>query len=184
MDQPIFWIQKLDKKGQSKELHDDWIDLIQRIEKGSFLEQELLECLKILYAVYQTCPQKHLNGATTLHISALFGIKSIVEFIVSYNNNPNPSNDSGFTPIYIASEKGNIDIVKFLATKVDNPNPPTNAGFTPIYIASKNGHIDVVKFLATKVNDPNPATANGATPLSVATLSGHSDIVEFLSSII
>ena len=184
MDKPIFWIQKLDKKDQSKELHDDWIDLIQRIEKGSFLEQELLTCLKNFYRVYQTWPQKFWNGITTLHISAHFGIKHIVEFIASYNNNPNPPNNAGFTPIYVASENGHIDVVKFLTSEVDDPNPPTNAGFTPIYIASKNGHIDVVKFLATKVNDPNPAAANGATPLSVAILSGHSDIVEFLTSII
>ena len=109
--------------------------MIQRIEKGSILEQKLVKCLKKFYGVYQTWPQKFLNGNTILHISTHFGYKSIVEFIVSYNNNPNPSNDSGFTPIYIASEEGHINIVKFLATKVDNPNPPTNAGVTPIYIA-------------------------------------------------
>ena len=54
MDHPIFWIQKLDKKGQSKELHDAWIDLIQRIEKGSILEQKLVKCLKKFYGLYQT----------------------------------------------------------------------------------------------------------------------------------
>ena len=42
MDQAYFWIQKCDKKGQSKELHDAWIDLVQRIERGSHLEQDLV----------------------------------------------------------------------------------------------------------------------------------------------
>ena len=30
MDDPYFWIEKLDKKGQSKEIHDGWIDLVER----------------------------------------------------------------------------------------------------------------------------------------------------------
>ena len=33
VDHPIFWIQKFDKRGESKELHDAWIDLIHRIKK-------------------------------------------------------------------------------------------------------------------------------------------------------
>ena len=82
VDQPMFWIQKLDKKGQSKELHDAWIDLLQRIEKGSFLEQELVKCLKKWNARdHKDWPQESLNGVTTLHISAACGIKSMVEFI-------------------------------------------------------------------------------------------------------
>ena len=104
MDQPIFWIQKLDKKGQSKELHDAWINLIQRIEKGSILEQKLVKCLKKFYGVYQTWPQNILNGIAILHISAHFGYKSIVEFIVSYIEDPNPSKENGITPIYSASQ--------------------------------------------------------------------------------
>ena len=34
MDQPSFWIKKCDQRGQSIELHDAWIDLVQRIEEG------------------------------------------------------------------------------------------------------------------------------------------------------
>ena len=49
MDQPISWIKKLDKGDQSTQLHDAWIDLIQRIEKGFSLEQELIECLMKWY---------------------------------------------------------------------------------------------------------------------------------------
>ena len=110
MDQPIFWIQKLDKEGQSEELHDVWIDLVQRIEKGSFLEQELVKCLMKWYKEQSNpikWPQKSLNGVTILHISAFCGVKSIVEFIVSYyNNNPNPPKENGSTPMYCAAFQG------------------------------------------------------------------------------
>ena len=184
VDQPIFWIQKLDKKGQPKELHDAWIDLVQKIEKGSFLQQELVKCLMKWYAESSTWSKESLNGVTTLHISAVCGVKSILEFIVSYNNNPNPPKGNGVTPIYSAARQGHIDIVKFLASKVDNPNEPRNDGVTPIFIASQEGHIDVVKFLASKVYNPNEPRNDGVTPISIASHEGHSDIVKFLSSLI
>ena len=65
VDEPISWLHKLDKKDQSKELHDAWVDLIQqRIEKGSFLEQELIKCLMIWYGKIKIdhFSQTSLNG--------------------------------------------------------------------------------------------------------------------------
>ena len=48
MDQPSFWIKKCDHRGQPQDLHDAWFDILQRIkeaEDGSYLQQELVECL-------------------------------------------------------------------------------------------------------------------------------------------
>ena len=52
VDQAYFWIQKCDKKGQAKELHDAWIDLVQRIERRSHLEQDLVECLMNRHGIF------------------------------------------------------------------------------------------------------------------------------------
>ena len=164
MDQPIFWIQKLDKEGQSEELHDAWIDLVHRIEKGSFLEQELVKCL-MKWRGEQKSDVWSLDGVTTLHISAFCGVKSIVEFIVSYNNNPNPPKGNGVTPIYSAARQGHIDVVKFLASKVDYPNEPTNDGSTPIQTASQGGHIDIVKLLYDTGADLKAKDMHQLTPL-------------------
>ena len=49
VDQPLFWLKKLEKKGQSKELSNAWCELIQRIEEGSFLDEKLRECLMKWY---------------------------------------------------------------------------------------------------------------------------------------
>ena len=198
VDEPISWIKKLDKKEQSTQLHDAWIDLIQRIEKGSFLEQELMECLMKWYGKIKFIhfSQKNLNWITLLHISAFCGVKSLLEFIVSFNDNPNPPMGNGATPIdsavfvgkfggtpiYVASRYGHTDIVEFLASKVNNPNESNNVGETPIFIASRNGHIEIVKFLASKVASPNAPTYYGWTPIQVATLSGHTEIVKYLAS--
>ena len=186
VDQPLLWIQKLDiKRGQSKEVHDAWIDLMQRIEEGSFLEQELVECLMKWYGIGKSpaWPKSSLNGITILHISAVCGVKSIVEIIASYIKDPNPTKENGITPIHSASQHGHIDIVIFLASKVDNLNEVIcGTGATPIYAASAKGHTDIVKFLASKVENPNKSRNDGVTPITVASLKGHVEIVEFLAS--
>ena len=124
MDQPISWIKKLDKKDQSTELRNAWVDLIQRIEKGSFLEQELIVCLMKWYGKIKIddFSQESLNGITLLHISVFCGVKSLLEFIVSFNDNPNPPKGNGATPIDSAAFVGDFEIVKFLASKVGNLN--------------------------------------------------------------
>ena len=146
VDEPISWIKKLDKKDQSKELHDAWVDLIrQRIEKGSFLEQELIKCLMIWYGKLKIdhFSQESLNGMTLLHISVFCGVKSLLEFIVSFNDNPNPPKGNGATPIDSAAFEGNIEMVKFLASKVENLNAPLPDGRTPWKIAADNNHSEV-----------------------------------------
>ena len=69
----------------------------------------------------------------------------MLEFIVSFNDNPNPPKGNGATPIDSAAFEGNIEMVKFLASKVENLNITRNNGATPIYIASEKGHIDIVR---------------------------------------
>ena len=184
VNEPIFWIQKLDREGQSDNLHDAWIDLVQRIEKGSFLEQKLVKCLMKWYRKKNNLSQELLDGITVHHISAFCGVKSILELIVSSTNNLNPSKGNGVTPIISASHQGHIEIVKFLTSKVENPNEPTNDGATPIYVASQEGHIDIVKFLVSKVDHPNEPRNDGVTPIQIASHHGHIDIVKFLSSLV
>ena len=41
LDNPHFWIKKLNQKGQTIDLQNSWLDLLQRIEKESSLELEL-----------------------------------------------------------------------------------------------------------------------------------------------
>ena len=46
-DNPYIWIKKLNQKGQPTHLQNAWIDLLQRIEKGSSIEWEFTKCLMI-----------------------------------------------------------------------------------------------------------------------------------------
>ena len=72
VDQPLFWIKKLNLKSHAKELGNAWIELVGRIQKGSDLEKEIIECLMKWYGKPQSL-SKVLKGATPTHIAARFG---------------------------------------------------------------------------------------------------------------
>ena len=97
VDQPYFWIKKLDYKGQSKDLREAWIDLAGKFEKGSYLEQELSKCLMMFFFEYSSIPESALNGIMPIHVAACYGHTKIIEFLASKVENPNPPKPNGWT---------------------------------------------------------------------------------------
>ena len=183
MDHTYFWIQKCNKKGQSKELHDAWIDLVQRIERRGHLAQDLVECLMKWYGYFPSLHQDMLNRCTIMHVAVFKSNIRLVEFIASYMNNPNPQMDDGATPLFHVCSNGiQIEIVKFLVSKVENPNEGMHNGATPIYLAAQNGHINFVKLLATKIENPNAPSYNEFTPLHIAAENGHTEVVKYFAT--
>ena len=71
VDQPYFWIKKLESR-QPKNLHNAWINLIGRIEKGSKLEKEVTECLMKWFGKVQRYSRRQLDGMTLLFVAARF----------------------------------------------------------------------------------------------------------------
>ena len=144
VDQPLFWLKKLEKKGQSKELSKAWCEFIQKIEEGSFLDEKLRECLMKWYDQCHKWSGSELDGITPIYIASRLGCFDIVELFASYTDNPNIAKTDGLTPIHIAAGWGHTEIVKFLASKVENPNDPTPDGWTPIQSAARFGHTEIV----------------------------------------
>ena len=178
VDDPYFWIVKLDNVGQSKELHDAWIGLLQRIENGSPLENEVSRCMMHLHRIRQKISLSMWSGIMPIHIAAAYGYLEIVKTISSYQENPNAALPNGWTPIYIAAWKGYTEIFKILADKVENPNALSTG---QIYLAARNGHTEIFKILADKVENPNAPLPNGWTPLHAAVRFGHTEIVKILN---
>ena len=164
MDQPCFWIKKCDQKGQSQELHDAWFDLLQRIlkeaEDGSFLLQELVECLMKWYGRITSI---ELDGYAPMHVAARFGVSSILQFIISYSPDAlNAQKANGSKPIHVAAGFDHTEIVKLLAARMENPNKPRiSDGATPLFLAAEEGYTETVKFLASVVENPNTPDQNG-----------------------
>ena len=134
LDQPVFWIKKLNNLGQSKKLFNSWTALLPRIEKGSFLEQETINCLR------KSHKHNHVimyhEGIDLIHIVAMFGSIKLMKLIESYIDHDSKT-DKGWTPIHIAAINGQIDIVKYFASKVENLNAPIHDGRTTIHLAAR-----------------------------------------------
>ena len=183
VDDPHFWIIKLDNEGQSKELHNAWIDLLQRIEKRSTLENEVSRCMMHWHG----CQQQHdwdesaKNVIMPINIAAFYGYVEIVKMIASYQENPNAPIIHGWTPIHMAARHGHTEIVKILADKVENPNTSKPNGWTPIHTASQYGYTEIVRFLADKVENPNAPKPDGWTPIHMAARKGHTETFKILA---
>ena len=104
MDQPLFWIKKLNLKSRPKKLGNVWIDLVGRIQKGSDLEKEVTECLMKWYGKHQSYTEESLKGMTLTHIAAIFGCTNIAMFVASYLKNVNAPRSDGATPLHIAAQ--------------------------------------------------------------------------------
>ena len=155
VDQPLFWIKKLNLKSYPKGLGNMWIDLVGRIQKGSDLEKDVTECLMKWYGKYQSYAEVALKGMTPTHIAAIFGYTNIVMFVAPYLENVNAPRSDGWTPLHIAAQYGSSEIFKFLAPQVENPNAPTPDGWTPLHIAAQHGSTEIFKFLAPQEENPN-----------------------------
>ena len=136
LDKPNFWIKRLKSKpnGLSLDLNHKWTELIEKIENGSPLEQEVTKCLMKKYSRYSLWHKSEQGGMTPMHIAAAYGLIDVVKFIASYNINPNAPKINGWTPVHAAAQHGHIEIVKVLTSIVENPNKPAMpSGWTPIH---------------------------------------------------
>ena len=184
VDQPLFWIKKLNLKSYPKGLGNVWIDLVGRIQKGSDLEKDVTECLMKWYGKYQLYAEDALEGMSPTHIAAVFGCTNIVIFVASYTEDVNVPRSDGWTPLHIAAQYGSTEIFKILAPQVENPNDPNPDELTPLHIAAQYGSTEIFKFLAPQVENPYDPNPFGFTTLQIAKNNNHTEIVEALLQVI
>ena len=117
VDQPVFWIKKLDQKDMSKDLRNSLIELLQWIEKESDIQEELRKCLMKFFGGFNGWSKTDLDGMTPIHLAAGIGHITLVKFIGSkYGNFDAPMpNEASITAIIVTYlriaegfSKGNI----------------------------------------------------------------------------
>ena len=152
IDSPYFWIKKLNSKGQSIDLQNAWIDLLQKILEGSSLEVEITECLMKFCGEYDKWDKPALDGILPIHLASNYGCLNVVKFIVAFSKNPNPPKKDGFTSLHNAATVGKTEICKYLAKKVKNLNPYDSLGYAPLHKAAFYGHTETFEYLANWQN--------------------------------
>ena len=128
LDEPMFWLKKLQSIGHSEQAQNQWLDLIQK-------------CL-------QTNKPKQI-----LTLSIMLKYYSIPEILEDKGNLAFRKVLLNFPPIFTAAKYGHLEVVKLihlLDTGFNRPvsyEPSSDNFFIPLNLAIKNCHMEVVKYI-------------------------------------
>ena len=209
VDDPKYWIQRLDKKGLTQEHSTKWRKLIHMVENTD-LEENVVKCMMRMNQNFDEWAQAPIHiackagdaslvqmtlkyvdesmgpnefGNTPMALTASRGHLEVLKVLISIMDIPNAVVDlKGWTPIHCAAQYGMVDALKLLMTTTESPNAPDIIGFTPIHTAARNGQIGVLKLLMTNTENPNAPDQDGRTPIFWAVFGGHLEIVKLLVS--
>src|SRR5579864_2191323 len=89
------------------------------------------------------------DGFPILALAAVFGHKSIVEYLHAKGGDVNAvsTNGTGYTALTGAVASGHEEIVSWLLAHGANVNYRYGAGYSPLLTAAANGHLAIVKLL-------------------------------------
>ena len=131
-----------------------------------------------------SCVVKDPHADTPLHVAALHGNKSIVEYLIDGANcDAESMNAFENTPLHRAARRGRLEIVKYLVEeKKCDPMCLCHWNRTPLHNACRGGQINVVKYLmsAEGVDVSAKDSLNGQTPLQLAAEIGTKEIVQYM----
>ncbi|CAK6436896.1 unnamed protein product [Pipistrellus nathusii] len=123
------------------------------------------------------------RGHTPLHVAALCGQASLIDFLVSRGAVVNAMDYHGSTPLHLACQKGYQSVTLLLLHYKASTDVQDNNGNTALHLACTHGHEDCVKALvyydvqSCKLDIGNE---KGDTPLHIAARWGYQGIIETL----
>ncbi|XP_028610016.1 ankyrin repeat domain-containing protein 27 isoform X2 [Grammomys surdaster] len=123
------------------------------------------------------------RGQTPLHVAALCGQASLIDFLVSKGAVVNATDYHGSTPLHLACQKGFQSVTLLLLHYKASTEVQDNNGNTPLHLACTYGQEDCVKALvyydvqACRLDIGNE---KGDTALHIAARWGYEGIIETL----
>jgi ankyrin repeat protein len=115
---------------------------------------------------------------TPLHYAALWGLLSMVEFLVVEHALDVHSQDftDDSTPLHLASEMGHVKVSRFLLERGADVTAQNEYGSTPLHLASLEGQVEVACMLIERGADLTALNEYGSTPLHLASERGHAEV--------
>ena len=135
VDNPRFWLQKLDKKGLDKQHLTKLVDLVEDTD----LMGNMTKCLMKMYQHFSEWAQ------APIHIASKAGDIDLVQMILEQIDDSMKANKFGNGPIKLAAYRGFLEVVRMLMSFTENPNAPNKNGATPIKIAAQFGYLEIVR---------------------------------------
>ena len=206
LNDPHFWLKKLQDVGQPTEIETSWKNLIKKSVEIGVDKQVFAKCLKRKFQHFVESQSKDKSAQRNaimwmkfppLHTAALFGqieiVKLIHHFELDFNrpiHNERFSNiDHYEMPIFAAIKNGHSEVVKFLAnTPREFQNPSFDfCGKPLIYVAILHNNLDLVKFLLPRTQNLNKIYGIGLqvkdSLIHACIKSGAINILKYLISI-
>ena len=119
---------------------------------------------------------------TPLHYAALWGLHSIVEFLVIEHSQDVHSR--GFTdnatPLHLASKHGHVKAARMLLEHGADVTAQNKDGETPLHLASQKGQVEVARMLIERGADVTAQNKDGETPLHLASRKGQVEVARML----
>ena len=129
------------------------------------------------------CPERPLPLAKTLlHYAALWGLFSLVEFLVTEHLQNVHSQDSfdNATPLHLAARMGHAKVSRFLLERDADVTAQDENGSTPLHQASQCGYAEIASMLIERGADVTAQDKNRSTPLHQASQYGNAEIASML----
>ncbi|XP_051017762.1 LOW QUALITY PROTEIN: ankyrin repeat domain-containing protein 27 [Acomys russatus] len=123
------------------------------------------------------------RGQTPLHVAALCGQATLIDFLVSKGAIVNATDYHGSTPLHLACQKGFQSVTLLLLHYKASTEVQDNNGNTPLHLACTYGHEDCVKALVyydVQSCRLDIGNEKGDTALHVAARWGYESIIETL----
>ena len=123
VDNPRFWLQKLDKKGLDKQHLTQWRKLVDLVEDTDLMGN-VTKCLMKMYQHFSEWAQ------APIHIASKAGDIDLVQMILEQIDDSMKPNKFGNGPIKLAAYRGFLEVVRMLMSYSENPNAPNKYGDT------------------------------------------------------
>src|SRR6266478_4866925 len=122
-----------------------------------------------------------LDG-TSLHYASLWGLRSIVEFLVNEYSQDVHSHyfPDNVTPLHLASRHGRVEVVCFLIEHGADVTAQNQNESSPLHEALRSGKVEVARILIERGADVTAREVGGVTPLHRASRQGQLEIARVL----
>ncbi|XP_048247528.1 uncharacterized protein LOC124148073 [Haliotis rufescens] len=125
--------------------------------------------------------QRGRNGSTPIMVAAVFGHKSVFDFLESEGADLSLADTTGNSLLHLTCVGGNMTIVQHLLSD-SNINQRGMNGCTPIMVAAVNGHKSVFDFLESEGADLSLVDTDDNSLLNLCCAEGNMTIVQHLLS--
>ena len=169
MENPLFWLHKLENIGQPKNISKKWLQLIEKAKESGISEPKIVNLMILKYRKFMTPCHKRLG------INFFHGHEIKYEIKID------------FPPIYQAlyCKPEDLEVLKLLMD-IDRRSfilpikCSENFYMTPLVEAiNMNANIDVIKCLTSKISNPFSNRLNGGTVLHLAIIKSDFEVCKF-----